>query len=354
MRDDTKVVRVMARDNDEVDDGWLCDRGRYGFQAIHAVERITQPLVRDGGELRPVSWERALDEAKKALDKAGEKTAALVGGEATNEEGYLVQFLLRNVLGSPHVDSRMGARARPRAGPHRSPVPTSPRGPPTSTSRDAVLVIETELVDEMPILDLRVRKAARRSDGRVVTVTSRPSTLDRAADAALRFAPGAVEATLARARRRAVRRRATSTTSRAAPAPAPTASRRSPNALRGRRRGGRALGRARSRTARAAAMRSRALLALARALEARVERRRRPDRDPDRHERARPARDRLPAEPQGRASRRPTTARHRRGRACPPRSATSSARSCSSRPTRCASRPTAPPGARRSSNANAR
>src|ERR671921_320242 len=50
---------------------------RYGFQAIHAPERIVQPLVREGGELRPVPWERALREASQALDKAGEKTAAL-------------------------------------------------------------------------------------------------------------------------------------------------------------------------------------------------------------------------------------------------------------------------------------
>jgi NADH-quinone oxidoreductase subunit G len=196
VRDDSKVMRVMARDNDEVDDGWLCDRGRYGFQAIHAVERITRPLVRDGGELRPVSWERALDEAKKALDRAGEGTAALVGGEATNEEGYLVQFLMRNVLGSPHVDSRLASPLDP----DQARILARPDLSARTSDIDfagAVLVIETEPVDEMPILDLRVRKAARRSDARVVTVTSRPSTLDRSAAAALRFAPGAAEATLA-------------------------------------------------------------------------------------------------------------------------------------------------------------
>jgi NADH-quinone oxidoreductase subunit G len=195
VRDDTKVMRVMARDNTEVDDGWLCDRGRYGFQAIHALERITQPLVRDGGELRPVPWERALDEAKKALDRSGEKTAALVGGEATNEEGYLVQFLMRNVLGSPHLDSRLGAPIDP----EQARILARPDLSAKVSDIDfagAVLVLDTELVDEMPILDLRVRKAARRSNTRVVTATSRPSTLDRAADASVRFAPGAAEAML--------------------------------------------------------------------------------------------------------------------------------------------------------------
>src|SRR5919199_1743383 len=169
VRDDSKVVRVLARDNDEVDDGWLCDRGRYGFQAFHAPERITQPLVRDGGELRAASWERALDEATKALDRSAEKTAALVGGEATNEEGYLVQFLMRNVLGSPHVDSRMGGVLDP----EQARILARPDLSAKVSNIDfagAILVLDAELVDEMPILDLRVRKAARRTDARVVTV----------------------------------------------------------------------------------------------------------------------------------------------------------------------------------------
>ena len=51
---------MLARENPAVDDGWLCDKGRCGYQAIHSDERITQPLIRDGGHLRPVSWERAL------------------------------------------------------------------------------------------------------------------------------------------------------------------------------------------------------------------------------------------------------------------------------------------------------
>jgi NADH-quinone oxidoreductase subunit G len=61
---------------------------------------------------------------------------------------------------------------------------------------DAILVLDTELVDEAPVLDLRVRKAVRRNGARLVVASSRPSTLDNAASAALRFAPGGVEAAL--------------------------------------------------------------------------------------------------------------------------------------------------------------
>jgi NADH-quinone oxidoreductase subunit G len=196
LRDDAKVVRVLARDNVEVDDGWLCDKGRFGYQSFGAAERITAPLVRDGGFLREVTWERALSEAARVLERSGERTAALVGGGATNEEGFLVQRLVRDGLGSPHVDSRSagslsGVHARTLARPDLSAKVSD------IDHAGAILVLDTELVDEAPILDLRVRKAVRRNGARLVVASPRPSTLDPNANATLRFAPGSAEAALA-------------------------------------------------------------------------------------------------------------------------------------------------------------
>jgi NADH-quinone oxidoreductase subunit G len=195
IRDDARVVRVMARDNHEVDDGWLCDKGRFAYQAMHARERITAPLVNDGGHLREVSWERALDEAASALERAGERTAAIAGGQTTNEEGFLLQLLMREALGSPHVDSRLGGRiepeharllARPELGARLSDVEYA----------GAILVLGTELIDEAPIFELWVRKAVRRHGARLVVATPRPSALDPNAAATLRYAPGAEQALL--------------------------------------------------------------------------------------------------------------------------------------------------------------
>ncbi len=84
---DERVLRVLARDHEGVDDGWLCDKGRFAYQAIHAEERIVEPLVRDGDELRPASWERALSAAASALGKARGSVGAVAGGVTTNEEG---------------------------------------------------------------------------------------------------------------------------------------------------------------------------------------------------------------------------------------------------------------------------
>ena len=195
IRDDNKVLRVLARDNIEVDDGWLCDKGRFGYQTFHAPERVTAPMIREGHTLRETSWEHALSEAAKALEGADGKVGALAGGGTTNEEGFLLQQLMRDALGSPHLDSRRGAldpeQARVLARPDLSARVSD------IDHADAVLIVETEPVDEAPSLDLRVRKAVRRNGTRVVTLTSRPSTLDPNADVALRFAPGAAEAALA-------------------------------------------------------------------------------------------------------------------------------------------------------------
>src|SRR5439155_983317 len=95
---DDGVLRVLSRDHEGVDDGWLCDKGRFAYQAIHVDERVTRPMVRDGGELRAVSWERALDEAARGLGRARGSVGAIAGGETTNEEGFLLQRIVREAL----------------------------------------------------------------------------------------------------------------------------------------------------------------------------------------------------------------------------------------------------------------
>src|SRR6185312_10445288 len=80
---DEQVKRVLARDNPEVDDGWLCDKGRYGFEMLASEARITGPQVRAGGNPRPVPWPEAIERAAKGLRDGAGKAAALVG-DASN------------------------------------------------------------------------------------------------------------------------------------------------------------------------------------------------------------------------------------------------------------------------------
>jgi NADH-quinone oxidoreductase subunit G len=157
---DERVMRVLARDNPDVDDGWLCDRGRFAYPAL-AEGRITEPLIRDGGELRAVSWEQALEQAASHLRRAGASTGAIAGSGATNEEGLLLSHLLRKTLGSPHIDSRT-AGALPLELHRALAEPKLQASVPDLEFAHSVLVLECDPIADAPILDLRLRKGVRR------------------------------------------------------------------------------------------------------------------------------------------------------------------------------------------------
>jgi NADH-quinone oxidoreductase subunit G len=194
---DEKVKRAIARDNAEVDDGWLCDRGRYGFEMFAAEERVTGPRLRGGA----VSWEEAIARAAEGLraadidhhrggsTSAAPSRVAAILGDASNEEGYLVQRLLREGLGSPHVESR---RSR---GPSRETLLRLAQPDLAVRTRDlddadVILVVGTDPLHDASILDLRIRKAMRRNGARLVIATERPTALDGGAEAVYRYAPG--------------------------------------------------------------------------------------------------------------------------------------------------------------------
>jgi NADH-quinone oxidoreductase subunit G len=186
---DEQIQRVLARDNHDVDDGWLCDKGRFGYQMVESAERITEPMVRSGGELRPASWEEALEAAAAGLREAGERAAAIVGGGSSNEEGYLVQRILRGSLGSAHLASRADGEASAELLKELS-APELGASVRDLDRAESILVLGTDPVHSMPILDLRIRKAVRLRGARLAVATDRPSALDGGAEETARYAPG--------------------------------------------------------------------------------------------------------------------------------------------------------------------
>jgi NADH-quinone oxidoreductase subunit G len=192
---DEKVLRVLHREHPDVDDGWLCDKGRFSYQAIHVDERITQPLVRDAGELRAVSWERALGVAAGLNNHKGH-VGTLVGGQATNEEGFLIQRVMREGLGSGDIDSRIG-EAVPLELMRALAAPGLQASVPDIEFAHTVLVVGCEPLDDAPILDLRIRKGVRRHGVKLAIASARPSALDVNARVVHRYSPGEEAAFLA-------------------------------------------------------------------------------------------------------------------------------------------------------------
>jgi NADH-quinone oxidoreductase subunit G len=182
---DERALRVLGREHPEVDDGWLCDRGRFAYPTLgggapaingssgpaHPADRVTEPMVRDGGELRPVSWERALQEAAAGLKRAGQRTGAIAGGQATNEEGLLLARLMREGLSSPHLDSRAAGTLPLDL--HRALHDPALQAKVTDLEfAHAVLVLDCDPIADAPILDLRLRKGARRNGVKLVAATA--------------------------------------------------------------------------------------------------------------------------------------------------------------------------------------
>ena len=185
---DEQVKRVLARDNEAIDDGWLCDRGRYGFQAMYSQDRVMNPLRYEDGRPVPASWGEALELAAEGLAAAGSSVAALVG-DASNEEGFLLQEMLRNGIGSNDIDSRQ-TRTIGRAQRIRLDDPATQARVVDIDHADVVLVLGTDPIHAAPAFDLRVRKAVRRNGTALAVATERPSALDGGATEVDRITPG--------------------------------------------------------------------------------------------------------------------------------------------------------------------
>jgi NADH-quinone oxidoreductase subunit G len=186
---DERVMRVLAREHDGVDDGWLCDKGRFAYQAIHSDERITRPLVRDGDQLREASWERAMQTATGISKHAG-RIGALVGGQASNEEGFLLQRLLREGLSSDDIDSRLVQSPIPAVGARALAAPQLQASVPDIEFAHTVLLVGVDPLEDAPILDLRIRKGVRRNGVTLAIATARPTHLEASAALTARYGPG--------------------------------------------------------------------------------------------------------------------------------------------------------------------
>ncbi len=104
------IYRVDGRFDNDVNRGSLCVKGRFGYDYVHAPDRLRTPLIKDGnGRFRPAGWEEALDLAAGRLlsirDRYGpDSIAVLTSAKCTNEENYLLQKLARAVIGTNNVD----------------------------------------------------------------------------------------------------------------------------------------------------------------------------------------------------------------------------------------------------------
>lgn len=184
------VKRVMPRQNEWVNELWICDKGRFAYHYAQSKDRLAQPLVRQDGELVPASWEQALDLVADRFRAAAGGLLTLVGGRLPNEDLFNLRQLSGHLGGQPALYTHM-------AGGDLVGQVGLGQGSNFSSlgSETVIFVVACDLEEEAPIYWLRVKQAADRG-AKLIVANPRPTKSDRYAAHQVRYPYGAEAATV--------------------------------------------------------------------------------------------------------------------------------------------------------------
>lgn len=180
-----EIQRVMPRQNEWVNEIWICDKGRFVHHFTVDEDRLTRPLVRsEDGALQPVSWETALDRVVEGLKGADGALLTLVGGRLANEDLFHLRYLNDGLGGQAALYSSMaGGDLVAQVGLGKgSNLGDLGEG-------DAILVVASDLEEEAPLWWLRVKAASERGATLIVANPWKTKT-DRYADHQIRYPYG--------------------------------------------------------------------------------------------------------------------------------------------------------------------
>jgi NADH-quinone oxidoreductase subunit G len=181
-----RVLRRGGVDLDPVNWGWLCDKGRFTYEAVESEGRLGEPLCRDGDSLVPVRWGEALTSTVEALRVPPDRIGFIGGARLTNEAAYAWTKLAKGVLGTDNVDCQLGDGLPPEV----------VFGLPRATIDEAfaeggtVLLLAPDLKEEVPVLFLRLRDAVKNHGVQVVELSPIRTSVTKLAAASLRYRPG--------------------------------------------------------------------------------------------------------------------------------------------------------------------
>jgi len=159
-----RVMRVVPRPNEEINETWISDRDRFSYEGIYSEDRVQKPLIREGNQWREVDWQTALNRAAEKLSDVikqdPKQLGTLVAPTSTLEEAYLAQRITRE-LGSNNIDHRL-RRSDFRDQNYDPLFPWLGCSIAELEQLNSVLIIGSNLRKEFPILAHRIRKAATR------------------------------------------------------------------------------------------------------------------------------------------------------------------------------------------------
>lgn len=168
-----ELVRVNGRTNEDINEEWTCDRGKFGQYYVNSEKRLSSPLIRREGRFVEVSWEEALaavaDRLRGIKGQYGAGSVAGIGStRCTLEDNYLFGRVLRGIIGTNHIDHQM------------TPYPLLPMQSTIAEIENfkTIISVGMDLQREQPIVYLRVYKAKRRKGAEWLQAVSVDSSVE--------------------------------------------------------------------------------------------------------------------------------------------------------------------------------
>ena len=187
------IKRIMPRQNEQVNEIWISDRDRFVHHFSDAPDRLRKPLLRKNGQLVEVEWNEALDAVAGKLQQHGTAVAGISGDRVSNEDMFLFQKLFRKGLSSNNIDL---ANRRLAGGDVVAKVGISQGSNLQNLGQgDAIVVMASDLHEEVPVWWLRVKQAAQRGAALVI-LNLRGTRLDECSRHVIHYKPGQAIATL--------------------------------------------------------------------------------------------------------------------------------------------------------------
>ena len=193
-----RVLRFQGLDvsddhGEAVNHGWLCDRGRFNFESIHADTRLGEPLVRTDAGLTPTTWSSAMSITAELLGSAlaaGSDSVGIIGGARGTNEDALAWARLADAWGVGRRDAQVG-----------DGIPAEILDLPRASVDDAcaaatIVLIGPDLKQELPVLHLRLRAAVESGRTKVIEFTPTGSGLTAGAWRSQQYVPGALVETV--------------------------------------------------------------------------------------------------------------------------------------------------------------
>jgi NADH-quinone oxidoreductase subunit G len=170
-----KLLRMVPRENEDLNETWIADRDRFGFEGMYSADRVSQPMLRIDGNLQAVDWEVALNAAAEGLQRVAAlgkaATGYLASPMATVEELYLLAQIARG-LGSSNIDHRL-RQLDFRAQENEATYPHLGLKFAEVERLEGVLIVGSDLRHEVPMLAHRLRKAATKGGAQVAFLNPR-------------------------------------------------------------------------------------------------------------------------------------------------------------------------------------